>query len=300
MRALVLSLLLLTANADAAHAQSAADLDDLHGPAWSGAVEPFRVVGNVYYVGAVNIASYLITSDAGHILLDSGTREMAPLVLAGIEKLGFSPRDVKIILSGHAHFDHVGAHAALRRATGARIMALAADAKAIAAGKDLSPLGAEGWEPARVDRVLADGAVVRLGSTRMRAVHAPGHTPGCTVWTTDARDDQPALARTYAVVFYGCAGPNQRVQLLDNPGFPDLVTQTRRAFARLRKLHPDMVLVMHPKEQLAETAAAIRAGARPHPLYDPARWQRLLDEHTESFEARVSAARAVSPSAPAK
>lgn len=290
MRAFLFLFLLLTTTVAAA--QSSVDLHDLHGPAWSGSVEPFRVVGNIYYVGAINIASYLITSDKGHILLDSGTREMTPDVLANIKKLGFDPNDIEIMLCGHAHFDHVGGHAALRRATGAKVMALAADVPALTAGKDLSPLGAEGWDPVQVDRVLRDGAVVRLGSTTMRAVQAPGHTPGCTVWTTQTRDEQPGSTQRYAVAFYACAGPNQSIALLDNPKFPSLVVQTRRAFARLKKLRPDIYLSMHPKAQFASTADAIKAGARPHPLHDPASWHKVLDENAAAFEARVSAERA--------
>lgn len=305
MRASLLVLLLLTVRVAAA--QPSVDPNDLHGPAWSGAVDPFRVVGNVYYVGAVNIASYLITSDKGHVLLDSGTHEMTPIVLANIQKLGFDPHDVKIMLSGHAHFDHVGGHAALRQATGAKVMALAADVPALTYGKDRSPLGAEGWEPVHVDRVLQDGAVVRLGTTQLRAVLAPGHTPGCTVWTTQTRDEQPGSTRSYSVAFYACAGPNQSVRLLDNPAFPSLVAQTRRAFARLKKLHPDIYLMMHPKNQFVGTAESIKAGVRPHPLDDPAAWQKVLDEHAAAFETRVREERArkvaspeLSPAAPAQ
>lgn len=290
MRSFLILLILL--QGAAASAQSAGGPDDLHGPAWSGAVEPFRVIGNIYYVGATNIAAYLITTEEGHILLDSGTREMAPIVLGSIEKLGFKPKDVKIMLSGHAHFDHVGAHAALQRATGATVMALADDAPAIAAGKDLSPLGAEGWEPVKVDRILKDGAIVRLGSTRMRAVQAPGHTPGCTVWTTTVPDTLAGKARPYSVAFYACAGPNLSVQLRDNPAFPKLVAETRGAFARLMKLKPDIYLTMHPKEQFAGKVEAIKAGTRPHPLHDPAAWRAMLQKGRAGFEARVNAERA--------
>jgi metallo-beta-lactamase class B len=198
---------------------------------------------------------------------------------------------VKILLSGHAHFDHVGGHAALQQATGAKVMALTADVPALTSGKDLSPLGAEGWQPVHVDRVLQDGAVVRLGTTQLRAVLAPGHTPGCTVWTTQTKDDQPGPTRSYAVAFYACAGPNQSVELLDNPKFPSLVADTRRAFARLKKLHPDIYLLMHPKSQFAETAESIKAGVRPHPLHDPAAWHKVLDEGATAFEARVVEAR---------
>lgn len=275
-----------------AAAEPPIDPDDLHGSAWSGAVEPFRVVGNIYYVGASNIASYLITTPAGHILLDTGTKEMSAIVPRSIDKLGFKLSDVKIMLSGHAHYDHVGAHAALKRSTGAKVMALAADAPALEAGKDQSPLQDEGWEPVEVDRVLQHGDTVKLGGTTMRAVHAPGHTPGCTVWTTQTREQEREPRRAYRVLFAACMGPNAQVQLLGNPRFPRLVAETRDSFRRLRQLAPDIFLTMHPKELLQGKVEAIVSGQAPHPLYNPAGWPRLLDQVQSGFEARVRDERA--------
>ncbi len=255
---------------------------EIHG-AWSAPVEPFRVVGNIYYVGARNIASYLITTPAGHILIDTGTKEMEPVVRRAVEKLGFKLRDIKILLCGHAHYDHVGGHAAMKRATGARVMALGADATALAAGKDLSPLGDEGWEPVAVDRVLADGDTVTLGGTTLRAVWAPGHTPGCTVWTTKAREG----TRDYSVAFFACAGPNTSVKLVGNPKFPNLVDETLRGLERLAALRPDIFLLMHPEEQLAGKVERIKAGVTPHPLYDPAGWGKMLHELEADVRRRV-------------
>src|SRR5262245_12444917 len=142
----------------------------------SRAVEPFRIVGNIYYVGARNIASYLITTPEGHIMIDTGTKEMHQVIRTNVGKLGFKLQDVKILLSGHAHFDHVQGHAAMKKATGARVMAIGEDAVALAAGTDNSPLGDEGWEPVAVERVLKDGETVTMGGTTLRAVWTPGHT----------------------------------------------------------------------------------------------------------------------------
>ena len=106
-----------------------------HGP-YSQPEEAFRLIGNIYYVGAKNIASYLVTTPQGHILIDTGTTEMTPVITANIEKLGFKVRDIKIMLSSHAHFDHIGGHAAMKKLTGARVMAIRQDAEALEAGKD--------------------------------------------------------------------------------------------------------------------------------------------------------------------
>lgn len=255
---------------------------ELHGQA-SEPVAPFAIVGNLYYVGARNIASYLFTSPQGHILLDTGTREMVPIVQRNIEQLGFRLADVKIMLSGHAHFDHVQGHAAIQRATGAQVFALGDDAVALERGQDRSPLGAEGWEPVHVDRVLGDLDTVQLGGTTLTAHWAPGHTPGCTVWTANV----PERDRTYAVAFYACAGPNADVQLIHNPAFPNLAADALATFHRLRSLHPDLVLMMHPEEQFAGKLDRLRAGARPHPLYDPDAWRKLLNEGEADLRARV-------------
>jgi glyoxylase-like metal-dependent hydrolase (beta-lactamase superfamily II) len=244
----------------------------IHGE-WSAPLAPFRVIGNVYYVGARNIASYLITTPAGHILLDSGTREMVPQVKANIAKLGFALADVKILLSGHAHYDHVQGHAALRAATGAQVMALGDDATALASGVDRSPLGEEGWEPVPVARVLRDGDTVTLGGTTMQAHHAPGHTPGCTVWTL------PTVEKSapHTVAFFACAGPNHDVQLVGNPRFPRLVEETMSGLQRLRTLAPDVVLLMHPEEQFASKRPIVDAGA----------WRRILDEVEADVKGRL-------------
>ena len=260
---------------------------DIHG-AWSAPAEPFRVVGNIYYVGARNIASYLIATPDGNVLIDTGTREMEPVVRRNIEKLGFKLRDIKILLSGHAHYDHVEGHAAMKRATGAQVMALGDDATALATGRDRSPLGdEETWEPVMVDRVLKDGDTVALGGTTLRAVWAPGHTPGCTVWTTKTREAK----REYSVAFLACLGPNQEAQLVDNAKFPKLVEETLQYLRRLKTLKPDIYLMMHPEEQFADKVERIKAGATPHPLYDPSGWTRLLDEREQDLLERVAAER---------
>ena len=181
-----------------------------HG-AYSEPVEPFRIVGNIHYVGARNIASYLLTTPQGHILIDTGTKEMEPIVRANVGKLGFKLTDIKILLSGHAHFDHVQGHAAMKEATGARVMAMADDAAALEAGRDKSPLGDEGWPPVKVDRVLKDGDTVTLGPTTLRAVWAPGHTPGHGVTMTAEEK-----GTRYAVAFSACAA-QLGVRLAGNP-----------------------------------------------------------------------------------
>jgi len=258
-----------------------------HGP-YSQAEEPFRLVGNIYYVGAKNIASYLITTPQGHILVDTGTVEMMPVITANVQQLGFKLQDVKIMLSSHAHFDHVGGHAAMQRATRARVMAIGPDADALAAGKDLSPLGDEGWEKVTVDRVLKDGEAVTLGGTTLKAVWAPGHTPGCTVWTTTV----PDAGRMYSVALFGCGGPNAGVNVVGNPRFPTLADDALASFRKLKALKPDIYVTGHPQALFMGKIARMKSGERPHPLDDPGAWTKMLDDAEANFVKRVEAERA--------
>ena len=258
-----------------------------HGP-YSQPEEPFRLIGNIYYVGAKNIASYLITTPQGHILIDTGTKEMTPVITVSVQKLGFNLRDIKIMLSSHAHFDHVGGHAAMKKATSARVMAIRQDAEALEAGKDMSPLGDEGWEAVKVDRELKDGDTVTLGGTTLRAVWAPGHTPGCTVWTTSV----PDAGKTYSVAIFGCGGPNAGVKLIGNPRFPRLVDDALRTFSKLKMLTPDLYVTGHPQMLFAGKIDRMKAGERPHPLLDPGGWSRMLDDAEANFMKRVQAERA--------
>ena len=262
-----------------------------HGP-YSQPEEAFRLVGNIYYVGAKNIASYLITTAQGHILVDTGTTEMTPVITASVEKLGFKMRDIKIMLSSHAHFDHIGGHAAMKKLTGARVMAIRQDAEALEAGKDLSPLGDEGWTPVKVDRVLKDGDTVALGGTTLRAVWAPGHTPGCTVWTTTVPDG----GRSYSVAIFGCGAPNGGVKLIGNPKFPTLVDDAMGTIRKLKMLKPDIYVSGHPLMLFAGQIDRMKAGERPHPLLDPGSqaWTKMLDDAQAAFEKRVAAERAQS------
>ncbi len=250
----------------------------------SEAIEPFRVVGNVYYVGAKNIASWLIATEEGHFVLDTGTREMESVVQASIQKLGFELSDVKIILSSHAHFDHVQGHEALRRATGARVMAVGDDAKALSLGKDISPLGFEGWTPVEVDRVLIHEEELRLGDTVMKAIQVPGHTQGCTVWLTEVEDAGESLS----LAFFGCSGPNRGVRLKGYPLFPNLVDDTFTGYQRLKAMNPDIYVNGHPESLFDSYLPAMRRGDRPHPLLQQTPWLEFVEQLETDFRARLN------------
>jgi metallo-beta-lactamase class B len=281
---------LLAAAAYSAPGQTAAPGNNaLYHGRHSEGVEPFRIVGNIYYVGARNIASYLITTPKGHILIDSGTREMHNVVLSSVEKLGFKVRDIKILLCGHTHFDHVQGHAAMQKATGAKVMAMREDALALMAGMDLSPIADEGWDPVKVDRVLKDGDTVTLGGTTLRALWTPGHTPGCTTWTTTVQEKD----RPYSVFIGSCVtGPNAWVKLIGNPKFPDLAEQAQRTFQILKTMKPDIYLLENPESEFAGKIERMKAGERPHPLLGPEAFTKLVTDVEANFHMRLQEERA--------
>jgi metallo-beta-lactamase class B len=256
---------------------------------YSQPAEPFRIVGNIYYVGAANIASYLITTPQGHILIDTGMTEMHDVITRNAATLGFRTSDIRIMLSSHAHFDHVAGHAAMQKLTGARVIAMTGDAEALESGKDNSALGAIGWAPVQVDRVLRHGDTVSHGGVTLRAVHTAGHTQGATTWFTTVQDG----GRQYLVAFLGGTTPNGGVPLVDNPRHKTVIEDTRRTFARLKaEKVPDIYLVGHPQAMFAGKVERIKAGVTPHPLLGADAWTRQLADGEAGFARRVAEERA--------
>jgi metallo-beta-lactamase class B len=256
---------------------------------YSAPAEPFRIVGNIHYVGAANIASYLITTPQGHILIDTGMTEMHDVIRNNVATLGFKTSDIKIMLSSHAHFDHIAGHAAMKKLTGAQVMAMAGDAEALESGKDNSALGAIGWEPVKVDRVLKHGDTVSLGGVTLRAVHSPGHTQGATTWVTTVED----RGRRYVVAVLGGTTPNGGVPLLDNPRHKTVIEDTHRMFGRLKaEKVPDIYLVGHPQAMFEGKVARIKAGEMPHPLLNGDAWTKQIADAEAAFDKRVAAERA--------
>ena len=285
--------LLIAALGGAAAQQGPAQFSDawyqqFRGP-YSAPAEPFRIVGNIHYVGAQNIASYLIATPEGHILIDTGMKEMHEVIKTNVAKLGFKTSDIKIMLSSHAHFDHIEGHAMMQKLTGAQVMAMVGDAEALSAGKDNSALGAIGWEPVRVARVLRHGDTVSLGGTTLRAVHTPGHTQGATTWITTVEDN----GRRYTVAFLGGTTPNGGVPLIDNPRHKTVIEDTQRTFQTLKgERPPDIYLVGHPQAMFMGKVEAIKAGALPHPLLNADAWTKQLVDGEAAFAKRVAEERA--------
>lgn len=252
---------------------------------WNQPMEPFRIAGNIYYVGTAGLASYLITTPQGDILLDGGLPESAPRIEQSIAKLGFHLTDVKILLNSHAHFDHAGGLAALKKATGAQLVASRLDGEMITQGRqvyfDLDP--DRKFPPAKVDRFIQDGGTVELGGTTLTAHLTPGHSLGCTTWTMPVVD----AGKTYNVVFF-CSTTFVGFHFFNNPKNPHLVDDFNTTFAKLHQLPCDIFLAPHGEFfHLQEKRARMQAGG-PNPFIDPTEFATLVNASEQDFRREVA------------
>jgi metallo-beta-lactamase class B len=239
------------------------------------AVAPFRIIANIYYVGTSDPTAFLIATPAGHILIDTTYADSAPLVMDSIRALGFRLEDVKIILSSHAHLDHVGGHAIVKRATGARVVAIAEDAVNLESGgaKAFHRIGS--FEPVTVDLRLNDGERVTVGGVTLKAIKTPGHTEGNTTWTTTVEDGGKRLS----VVFAPSMTINPGVRMTNYPPWPTIADAYASSFKVLKGLPCDVFLGPHAgffgmRDKLSR--AKTQTGA--NPFIDPSGYQAYLDD----------------------
>jgi metallo-beta-lactamase class B len=250
-------------------------------PEWNQPVKPFRIIGNIYYVGASEVSSFLITTPNGHILLDSGFAETVPLIADGIKQLGFKIEDVKVLINSHAHYDHAAGLAQLKRVTGAQLMLSEPEAALVAnGGKGDFQWGDKfTYEPATADRLLKDKDQVDLGGVTMIARLTPGHTRGCTTWLMKVTED----GKTYDVVLIGSTtAPGYT--LVNNPKYPNIVSDYEYTFRLLRSVHCDVFLGPHGSFfHLKEKAARLARGERPNPFIEGRSYREFLDRTEKDF-----------------
>ena len=252
---------------------------------WNQPMEPFRIAGNIYYVGTANLASYLITTPQGDFLLDGGLPESAPLIEKSIAKLGFHLTDVKILINSHAHFDHAGGLAALKPDTGAQLIASRPDGELISQGRQVYfDLGPDTKFPAaKVDRFIEDGGTLQLGGTTLTAHLTPGHSLGCTSWTMPAVD----AGKTYNVVFV-CSIAVSGFHFLNNPKNTHLIEDFNSTFAKLHQLPCDIFLAPHSESfHLSEKRARMQTGG-PNPFIDPGEFAAFVNASEQDFRREVA------------
>ncbi|HET6280697.1 MAG TPA: subclass B3 metallo-beta-lactamase [Polyangia bacterium] len=257
---------------------------------WNRPFDPFHVVGNVYYVGRSDISSFLITTPKGHILIDSIFEADVPRLRDSVQRLGFRFEDVKILLSSHAHVDHVQGHEAVRRQTGARVLVSAGDAPVIEGGGkgDFLYEGEFAWTPCPVDGIIKDEDRVELGGTTLVAHLTPGHTKGATTWTMQVDDGGQRLD----VVVFPSANVNPGTRLVGNPKYPRIADDYRESFARWKAMPCDVFLGSHGSFfGLKKKYDLLKAGAQPNPFIDPKGFKRTIVAAEKRFLAILESER---------
>ena len=254
---------------------------------WNEPFPPHKVIGNVYYVGTKGLASYLITTPEGHILINSSLETSVPLIRASVEKLGFKFSDVKILLISHAHYDHCAGSAAIKELTGAKYMVMDSDVPEIEAGGkgNFNYTAANTmYKPVKVDRVLHDGDQVELGDAVLVAHKTPGHTKGCTTWTMKARD----AGKTYDVVVVGSPNVNAGYKLVGNALYPQIAEDYEKTFKVLNSLPIDVFLGAHGNYYGMEAKVARMKDGSPNPFIDPAGYKSYITEREQAFRRELA------------
>jgi metallo-beta-lactamase class B len=241
--------------------------------------EPFRIAGNLYYVGANDVSAFLITGPEGHIVLDGGYPSTAPMIMASIAKLGFDIRDVKVLLSSEPHPDHAGGLGVLQQASGAELWASDASAYTLASGGDdpdivlplrvLIRIGVVGYPPIRVDHRFKDGDTIRVGPLALTAHITGGHTRGCTSWSFPVRDGDRVLNVVSACDLVPLGGMR----------YPEQGADLERSFRVLRSLPADIWVTCHARwwGRYRKFVASATAKDPVAPFIDPEGYRAYID-----------------------
>ncbi len=251
-------------------------------------IPPFRIAGNLYWVGNSYAANYLIVTPKGNILINSDSEKDVPMIKANIEKLGFKFKDTKILLISHAHSDHAGGSALIKKETGATYMVMAPDVPVIESGgkadfqygNDLT----QRYQPVKVDRVLHDGDQVKLGNTTLVAHLTAGHTKGCTTWTMKVSEKDII----YNVVIVGGPYVNPGFKLIQNSAYPKIAQDYEQQWQTLKSLPCDIFLGAHGSYfGLKEKYALIKKDAK-IPFVDPEGYKKFVATSEKDFYIELS------------
>lgn len=272
--------LIALAFGQAAHAQS--------NPAWTTPVAPFRIAEGLYYVGSKDLASYLVVTPQGSILINSSIESSPGLIRRSVEQLGFKYSDIKILLISHAHWDHDAGSARVIRETGAKYMVMDGDVPVVESGGALDFAYANSAYPkAKVDRVLHDGDEVKLGGAVLVAHKTAGHTRGCTTWTMKVKQN----GKTLDAVIVGSWNVNPGFRLVDKPqqpaSYPGIADDYRKTFALLKKLPCDIFLGAHGAYFNMEEKLTRAAQDGESVWIDPAGYKAAVAERETAFEAEL-------------
>lgn len=255
--------------------------------AWTQPFPPHKIAGNLYYVGSKDLASYLVATPEGHILINSSLEASVPLIRDSIQKLGFKLTDVRYLLISHAHSDHCAGSAELLKLTGAQYLVMEPDAAAVESGgtrkkaSRIDPADYLQFPPAKVQRRLKDGDEVKLGGSTLVAHLTPGHTPGCTTWTLQVADGGKLL---HAVII-GSPNVNPGYRLVAPETYPGIATDYEQTFRVLKALPVDLFLGAHGSYySMVEKHAQLDHSVQ-NPFIDPAGYAAYVADRERAFRA---------------
>jgi metallo-beta-lactamase class B len=264
-------------------------------PDWIQPFPPYRIAGNVYYVGSKGLASYLVVTPQGFILINSSLEQSVPLIQESVEKLGFHFNDVKILLISHAHWDHCAGSARIKQLTGAKYVVMDADVSVVESGgkSDFQYGNAPEtlYPPTKVDRVLHNGEEVKLSGAVLVAHKTPGHTKGCTTWTMRVADG----GKTYDVVIVGSPNVNPGYKLVNNAAYPQIAQDYESAFRVWKSLSCDIFLGAHGGYYGMEDKYARLKNGDSNPFIDPAGYKAYITEREEAFRTELKKQREGNP-----
>jgi len=236
---------------------------------------PHQIIDNIYYIGTESLGSFLITTDAGHILVNSDYERTVPTLKDSVEKLGFKFTDIKLIIGSHEHADHMEGDALAKQLSGASVVALKEQVPGL---EKMKP----GDKPHPIDRVINDGEQLTLGNETLTAHLTPGHTVGCTSWELTVNEG----GTDYKVVINCSIGVNPNYQLYNNPDNPTIVDQYRQSHTTLRALKADVPLGSHPAMYNMNEKYA-RIGQTPNPFIDPAGYLYEIALNEQAMNLRL-------------
>jgi len=287
-----LSLWIILLGAFVAFIGSAGDLYAQANADWTEPFPPFKIAGNLYYVGSKGLANFLIATPQGLILINSDLEKNVSLIQASVEKLGFKFTDIKILLISHAHFDHNAASDTIKKLTGAKYMVMEADVSVVESGGktdfQYGNVSTALYPPTKVDRVLQDGEEVKLGGAVLVAHLTPGHTKGCTTWTMKVQE----AGKTYNVVIVGSPNVNPGYRLVNNTAYPQIAADYEKMFRVLESLPCDIFLGAHGSYFDLETKYARLKESALTTFLDPEGYKKFVVEKEQAFRTELAKQRA--------
>ncbi|MBR1131987.1 BJP family subclass B3 metallo-beta-lactamase [Bradyrhizobium iriomotense] len=285
MRRLAAALCALALLSTGAQAQTIKDFLAIAMKKWTAPFEPFQLIGNIYYVGTDGIAVYVIKTSQGMILMDTAMPQSTGMIKDNIAKLGFKVADIKIILNSHAHLDHTGGFAEIKKETAAQLIAGERDKPLLEGGyypgdeknEDLA------FPAVKVDRTVKEGDKVTLGDTTLTAHATPGHSPGCTSWEMTVKDGK----EDREVLFF-CSGTVALNRLVGQPTFPGIVDDYRATYAKVKAMKIDVLLGPHPEVYGMQAKRAEMKDGAPNPFVKPGELATYATGLSEEFDKQLA------------